>query len=195
MRSVATPALVVMLATLSWGGIVSAESVTSSDAVVDQISRHCLDIDNDLGTYPSLLKNFTIGNRHGVETSYGLRNKPQKLVVQIVGDSGGSVTELYFSGENLICLVAVEQTYGGELGSTASTLTEDRYYFVDGKVERWLHRGPKGASSLEDMQPSAAKLAALSARLNRDAMLWTDFLSSPLTDFETFVSSPPASDR
>ena len=116
---------------------------------------------------------------------------PQKLVVQIVGDNGGSVREYYFSEGSLIYLVAVEQTYGGANNAAASTLTEDRYYLVDGRVERWLHRSPKEAGELREMQPTFEKLTALSTDLNRQASRWIDFLASPLTDFETFIATAP----
>jgi hypothetical protein len=185
MASSLSPAIAVLFVLVSSAAAFGSDPTLTSTAV-DRITNRCLQIDNNLNDYEGVRKDFTIDSGYGVITAYGPHGAPVKLVVQVIGESAGEVTEFYLSGEELIYVLRARQAFGKLSGGQGATLTEERYFLEGGQVLRRLERTSQGSASVEPEPPAQS---ALGRELTGAVRRWRGFLASPLENFNAFSAS------
>ncbi|HUZ17005.1 MAG TPA: hypothetical protein VMV68_01375 [Spirochaetia bacterium] len=185
MASSRAQAIAVLFVLVSSVAAFGSDSTLTTSAV-DHITNHCLQIDNTLNDYECSRKDFTIDSGYGVMTAYGPHGSPVKIVVQVIGDAAGEVTEFYLTAGELIYVVRARQLFGRSADSQGTTLTEDRYFLEGGHLLRWIERTSRGMTSVES-EPSAP--GSLGTELCDSVRRWRDFLASPLDNFNVFSAS------
>ena len=95
----------------------------------------------------------------------------EKLSAMFFGETGKVVEEYYFWNSELIFVFRVESRYTKPLSGAVKSKTEERFYFADSKLIRWLGQGNKpvslGTESDErarELSESAAKYKALASQ-------------------------------
>lgn len=78
----------------------------------------------------------------GELTAYFKDSNLRKLSAQIYGEMGKHLSEFYFSESQLVFVFSVVQRYDKPFGAVKSK-TEERFYFADGKLIRWLNSDKK----------------------------------------------------
>ena len=95
----------------------------------------------------------------------------EKLSAKFFGETGRALEEYYFWDSELIFVLRVESAYTKPMSGVVKSKTEERFYFADGKLIRWLGNGNKpvslGAESdkrAAELLESAAKFKALAGK-------------------------------
>ena len=105
-------------------------------------------------------------------TAWRDKSSVRKLEIIERDDSGDVVSEWYFSGNTLVfVLESVRGFANGGRGNKQVTVNEERLYFRDGKLFKWLSgmgndRTDNSSNSKEFKQASESRLAASAAFLN-----------------------------
>ena len=71
----------------------------------------------------------------------------RKLSAKFFGETGKAAEEFYFSNGRLIFVLRVESRYTEPMSGVVKTKTEERFYFADNKLIRWLNPDNKEVTS------------------------------------------------
>jgi hypothetical protein len=74
----------------------------------------------------------------GELTAYLKDSSVRKLSAKFLGETGKALTEYYFWDNQLIFVLRVESHYTKPMSGAVKTKTEERFYFADGSLIRWL---------------------------------------------------------
>lgn len=74
----------------------------------------------------------------GELTAYFKDRSVAKLSAKFFGETGKALEEYYFWNSELIFVFRIESRYTKPMSGVVKTQTEDRFYFADGKLIRWL---------------------------------------------------------
>jgi hypothetical protein len=95
----------------------------------------------------------------------------QKLSARFFGESGKALEEYYFLGDQLVFVLRVESRYTKPMSGVVKTKTEERFYFADAKLIRWLGDGnkpvplgPESDKRERELSESAAKYKAIASQ-------------------------------
>jgi hypothetical protein len=70
----------------------------------------------------------------------------RKLSAKFYGETGQALEEYYFWDDRLFFVLRVESRYDKPLSGVVKTKTEERFYFADGALIRWLDPAKKEVS-------------------------------------------------
>jgi hypothetical protein len=84
----------------------------------------------------------------------------QKLSARFFGESGKALEEYYFSGDQLVFVLRVESRYTKPMSGVVKTKTEERFYFSDGKLIRWLDAEKKDVTAITEKAKRERELLA-----------------------------------
>jgi hypothetical protein len=178
----------------------SAEEIPLSP-VLAGIAGAASRIDEALAAAPVQTKAFTRGQQSGVLSYYELNDGVGKLVVQLVSEQSGDVTEYYYNHGNLIYVVEACKNFSSPIRTGSlrdcKSISEDRYYLSDGALVGWLTGQGNGNLTLRRVRGTEEALVKKGKEVERVARLWRAFASSPMSDLLEFDSSlssttPPA---
>lgn len=159
------------------------------------IDREVQLLESQLGSLTAAMKLFTVGQESGVLTLYPTVNGTTKLVVQFVSGETGKVSEFYFRDRSLFYAVDACRSFDSAppQGSAdkGRSVSEDRYYFSDGRLICWL--SGQGGSRLELREASVdqADRESTGNSLAERAARWLAFARSPV---EAPGATPPANE-
>jgi hypothetical protein len=93
----------------------------------------------------------------------------EKLQASFLGETGKATEEYYFWNSELIFVLRVESHYTKPMSGVVKDKTEQRFYFADGKLIRWLDPQKKevaaGIAERErELLASAKKYSAVAAQ-------------------------------
>ena len=71
----------------------------------------------------------------------------RKLSARFFGETGKALEEYYFADDQLIFVLRVETHYTKPMSGVTKDKTEQRFYFADGKLIRWLNPDKKDVTS------------------------------------------------
>jgi hypothetical protein len=75
----------------------------------------------------------------GELTAYFKASNLRKLSAKFFGETGKALEEYYFAENQVIFVLRVESRYTKPMSGVVKNRTEQRFYFADGKLIRWLN--------------------------------------------------------
>lgn len=75
----------------------------------------------------------------GELTAYFKGSNLRKLSAKFFGETGKALEEYYFAENQVIFVLRVESRYTKPMSGVVKNRTEQRFYFADGKLIRWLN--------------------------------------------------------
>lgn len=97
----------------------------------------------------------------GELTAYFKDASPRKLSARFFGEIGRTLEEYYFAKDNkLMFVLRVEIHYTKPMSGVTKNKTEQRFYFADGKLIRWLNPDNKDVTADPAMPERERELLA-----------------------------------
>lgn len=138
---------------------------------VKVIRAHYAEIERDLKDCRQVKRDLPEESTEGGQlTAYLKDSSVRKLSANFFGEMGRTLMEYYFWDSQLIFVLRVESRYTKILSGVVKSKTEERFYFADGSLIRWLDAEKK------DVTASAEK-AARERHLLTDAKKYSAMVS------------------
>lgn len=148
--------VLVVVATLLWLGWPLAPGLLGDSTVdekVQTIRRRYDAVDRDLSRCRKVERDLPGESTEGGElTAYFLNQSLRKLVATFYGETGQAREEYYFWDDRLFFVLRVESRYDKPLSGKVTSKSEERLYFVDDALIRWLDPAKKEVSAAPEMQ-------------------------------------------
>ncbi|HEX8636361.1 MAG TPA: hypothetical protein VF703_19725 [Pyrinomonadaceae bacterium] len=162
----------------------SAVSFQPTDAISSIRQRYAI-INRSLGKYRRVKKELSGFSTEGGELAAYFDGKVVMKIATInQGETGRSFEDFYYWDEKLIFVFRKEDTYTEPFSGKVARTTENRFYFNDGKLVRWIDGNAKqvapGGSEYREKQNNYLRA---SARLVEDSR-------SPKTIIEASADTP-----
>jgi hypothetical protein len=109
-------------------------TIRSRYDAVDRGLRRCKQVKRDLSGEST---------EGGELTAYFSDRSLRKLAAKFYGETGQALEEYYFWDERLFFVLRVESRYDRLLSGKVKSRKEERFYFADGVLIRWLDPGKK----------------------------------------------------
>ncbi len=153
-----TIAILVVLV-LGFTALTTGHAVTAPQAdPVETIRQHYASINKSVPLYRRVKKNLSGFSGEGGELiAYFHGPSVMKMVATFFGETGKAVEEYYFWNGKLIFVFSTDNRYDKPLSGKVARKTENRFYFKDDKLIRWLDENGKEVAS--DSTEAAGKQA------------------------------------
>lgn len=123
---------------------------------VETIRQHYANINKNVPLYRRVKKNLSGFSGEGGElVAYFHGPSVMKMVATFFGETGKAVEEYYFWNGQLIFVFSIESRYDRPLSGKVVKKAENRYYFKDDKLIKWL--GEEGKEVASDSTEYAGK--------------------------------------
>jgi hypothetical protein len=144
----------------------------SVDEKIKTIRAHYSEIEGSLKNCRQVKSDLPEESTEGGELTAYLKNSSvRKLSARFFGEMGRTLQEYYFWDNQLIFVLRVESRYTKILSGEVKSKTEERFYFAEGKLIRWLNGAnkdmtdaPEKAGREGELFASAKKYSAMVAR-------------------------------
>ena len=128
--------------------LAAARSLQANDPAVEEkikaIRTKYAQIEKALKDCRQVKRDLPGESAEGGELTAWFRDRSvTKLSALFYGESGKALEEYYFWDSELIFVFRVESHYTQPMSGVVKTKTEDRFYFADGKLIRWLDADKK----------------------------------------------------
>lgn len=155
------------------GAVLGVTQVKAADSTVEEkiktIRAHYDDIEKNLKRYAEVKSDLPGESAEGGElTCYFSGQSLRKLIAKFYGETGQAIEEYYFWNERPIFVLRVESHYNKPLSGIVKSKIEERFYFADGVLIRWLDpskkevpAGPEFQKRGRDWLERAEKYSAL----------------------------------
>jgi hypothetical protein len=138
--------LVVALSTVAAVGEAGAH--TQANDAIESIRQHYATINQNVARYRRVKKNLSGFSAEGGELNAFFHGPTvMKMVATFFGETGRTVEEYYFWNGQLIFILQTENRYDKPLSGKVVKKTENRFYFKDDKLIRWLDENGKEVAS------------------------------------------------
>jgi hypothetical protein len=115
---------------------------------VKAIRAKCAQIEKGLKDARQVKRDLPGESAEGGELTAWFRDRSvAKLSARFFGETGKAVEEYYFWDSELIFVFRVESHYTKPMSGVTKNKTEERFYFADGKLIRWLDAQKKEVTS------------------------------------------------
>ena len=139
-----------------WLGLPLAPAVLADstvDAQVKTIRSRYDAVEKDLGRCKQVKRDLPDESTEGGElTAYFSDQSLRKLVAKFYGETGQAREEYYFWDDRLFFVLRVESRYDKPLSGKVKSKTEERFYFADAALIRWLDLQKKEAPTGVEFQ-------------------------------------------
>jgi len=137
---------------------------------IESIRQHYASINQNVNRYRRVKKNLSGFSAEGGELlAYFHGPSVMKMVATFFGESGRAVEEYYFWNGTLIFVFRTDNRYDKPFGKVVSKI-ENRFYFKDDKLIRWLdEKGKEVASDSAEYAPKQADYLKSSRELFQGA--------------------------
>ena len=154
----------------------AAVSVRAADSAVEEkvkiIRAHYAEIEGSLKSCKQVKRDLPGESAEGGElTAYLKGPSLQKLSAKFLGETGKALEEYYFWENQLIFVLRVESHYTKPMSGVVKTKTEERFYFAEGGLIRWLNPQNKDVTASaeksareRDLRADAKKYSALASQ-------------------------------
>lgn len=144
-------------------GNVTAVPPQTNDAI-ESIRQHYAGINQHTSRYRRVKKSLSGFSAEGGElVAYFHGPSVMKMVATFFGETGKSVEEYYFWNGQLIFVLRTENRYDQPLSGKVVRKIENRFYFNEDKMIRWLdENGKEVAPDSTDYAPKQADYLKLS---------------------------------
>jgi len=111
---------------------------------IESIRQHYANVNQNVARYRRVKKNLSGFSAEGGElVAYFHGPTAMKLVATFFGETGRTVEEYYFWNGQLIFVLQTENRYEKPLSGKVVRKMENRFYFKDDKLIRWLDENGK----------------------------------------------------
>jgi hypothetical protein len=143
----------------------SAANLPATDLISSIRKRYAL-INKSLPKYRKVKKELSGFSTEGGELAAYFDGKAiVKIATVNQGETGKSVEDFYYWDEKLIFVFRKEDKYDAPFSGKVTRTTENRFYFSDGKLIRWIDENAKqvapGASEYLKKQSDYARASKL----------------------------------
>jgi hypothetical protein len=154
----------------------AAESLRAADPAVEErvrsIRTKYAEIEKGLKDCPQVKRDLPDESAEGGElTAYFKDSSLRKLSAKFFGETGKAFEEFYFADNQLIFVFRVETRYTAPNSGVVKSKTEQRFYFAEGKLIRWLNPNnkdvtadPAKAGREHELLASAKKYSAMATQ-------------------------------
>jgi hypothetical protein len=140
--------LALLFVILSPGLASQPVSVAQSDDAINTIRQHYAQINRSAGLYKKVKKALSGFSAEGGElVAYFHGPSVMKMVATHFGESGKALEEYYFWNGKLIFVLRTDFRYDKPLSGKVVKKTENRLYFSDDKLIRWIDENAKEVAS------------------------------------------------
>lgn len=155
-------------------GLVSVEAkaqAAQSPDPIQNIRRQYASINRNLAKYRKVKKSLLGFSAEGGELiAYFNGPAIMKISATFYGEMGRMTEELYYSNDKLIFIFRKRSNYNAPLSGKVTSTVENRYYFKDDKLIRWIGEdGGLVAASAPEFGQSEQRLLASSKQLTEGA--------------------------
>ena len=127
--------------------LLGAAAAQSTDPI-DSIRQHYAKINQNVKLYRRVKKNLSGFSAEGGELiAYFHGPTVMKMTATFFGETGRSNEEYYFWDGKLIFILSTESHYNKPLSGKVARKIENRFYFKDDKLIRWLDENGKEVAS------------------------------------------------
>lgn len=156
---------------------IEKESVKNEEEIISDIRQKFKEINQNTASYQA--KNIELmgeSTEGGKLTSYYQNKALKKVVVSYFGEMGKSIEEYYFSENNVFFVFTQEYSYDKPIhvkDSRVVKVEEDRYYFHNSKLVRWLDPNQEKIAQSKFKQKESAifqKIKELKQKLENSKM-------------------------
>ena len=156
--------------------LLSAVSIGAADSVVEEkikaIRAKYAQIEKGLKDCRQVKRNLPGESAEGGELTAWFKDRSvTKLSATFFGEMGKADEEYYFWDSELIFVLRVESHYTEPMSGVVKNKTEERFYFNDEKLIRWLNsdkkeaaNNPSKAERERELLAAAKKYSALAAQ-------------------------------
>lgn len=155
--------------------VVAASSWAADSAVegqVKEIRAKYAEIEKDLNVCRQVRRDLPDESAEGGElTAYFKGTVLQKLSAKFFGETGNAFEEYYFAGDQLIFVLRGDTRFTAPNSGVVKEKTEQRFYFAEGKLIRWLNADKKdvttdaaAAAREHEILASAKKYSAIASQ-------------------------------
>ncbi|HEX7517255.1 MAG TPA: hypothetical protein VF345_08210 [Chthoniobacterales bacterium] len=148
------PAIVRLFSCLA---LVVVAQVQAADLTVEEkvknIRTRYDEVDKDLSRCKRVKRDLPGESTEGGElTAYFSGQSLRKLVARFYGETGQALEEYYFWEDRLIFVLRVDSRYDKPLSGVVKSKSEERFYFADGVLIRWLDPRKKEVPAGSELQ-------------------------------------------
>ena len=131
----------------------NAVQMPQTDNAIESVRQHYASINQNAPRYRHVKKNLVGYSAEGGElVAYFHGPSVMKMVATFFGETGRAVEEYYFWNGQLIFVFQTDNRYDKPFGKVVRKI-ENRFYFKDGKMIRWLDENGK------EVAPDSAEYA------------------------------------
>jgi hypothetical protein len=132
-------------------GLVAVAQLQAGDLSVEEkikaIRTRYNQIEKNLGHCRQVKRDLPDESTEGGElTAYFSGQSLRKMSAKFYGETGRALEEFYFWQDRLIFVLRVESRYDKPLSGVVRSKSEERFYFDDGVLIRWLDPGKEQMS-------------------------------------------------
>jgi len=148
---------------------------------VESIRQHYANINENVARYRRVKKNLTGFSAEGGElVAFFHGPTVMKMVATFFGETGRGVEEYYFWNGQLIFVFQTDNRYDKPLSGKIVRKIENRFYFKDDKMIRWLdENGKEVAADSEEYAPKQADYLKTSKQFVEGAKSKATTIQSP----------------
>ena len=140
--------LVLLFVMLTLGLATQTVSVAQGDDAINSIRQHYAQINRSAGLYKKVKKELSGFSAEGGElVAYFHGPSVMKMVATYLGESGKASEEFYFWNGKLIFVLRTDFRYDKPLSGKVVKKTENRFYFSEDKLIRWIDENAKEVAS------------------------------------------------
>lgn len=166
----------VVVAAAGWmvlGSVCGLEAGEDAGAQVKHIREVCAATEKTLKGSKQVKREIIGQSTEGGELTAYLRGaEVVKLEALYLGETGKATEEYYLEGGRVVFVLRVDSTYDKPLSGVVKSRTEERFYFADEKLVRWLDEkqqpvplpSAKGDERAQELLASARMLLELAAK-------------------------------
>lgn len=141
----------------------------SADSTVEEkvkiIRTHFDEIERDLSRCKQVKRDLSGESTEGGElTAYFLGQSLRKLAAKFFGETGQALEEYYFWNDRLFFVLRVDSRYDKPLSGKVKSKSEERFYFADGVLIRWLDPGKKNVPARPELEQRGREWLALAKK-------------------------------
>jgi hypothetical protein len=139
--------LMILIVTLSVSTAFANRSPQGDDAI-SSIRQHYAQINRSAGLYKKVKKELSGFSAEGGElVAYFHGPSVMKMIATYFGESGKASEEFYFWNGKLIFVLQTDLRYDKPLSGKVVKKTENRFYFSEDKLIRWVDENGKEVAS------------------------------------------------
>ena len=136
--------IVIALSVLTIPGDARAQK----DDGIEPIRERYAEINRKVATYRKVKKNLSGFSAEGGQLlAYFHGPSVMKMVATYYGETGKAFEEYYYWEGKLIFVLQIDNRYDKPLSGKVVKKTENRFYFKDNKLIRWIHENGKQAAT------------------------------------------------